>query len=199
MREACPALAHRHAARRELEVELELLVVVLAEQLLPALVVVRVEAVEVQLLLLLEPDCGAEGVSESDAAELRGGIARQVGVARTRLRDPRLGVDRHELVEDVGALGRVQLLHERERRARRRVRREERRPAGGGRGRRGRRRRAAEDVESDDGGVQRGGEERYPHGYVDVRRLQREQRRRALAERGRDLSGFGAHGRTSRR
>ena len=102
----------------------------------------------------------------SDAAELRGGIARRIGVARTRLRDPRLGVDRHELVEDVGALGRVQLLHERERRARRRVRREERRPAGGGRGRRGRRRRAAEDVESDDGGVQRGGEEGYPHGSV---------------------------------
>ena len=56
----------------KVEVELELLVLLVAQQLLPALVVKGVEAVEVQLLLLLEPDCGAEGERER-----RRGIAQR--------------------------------------------------------------------------------------------------------------------------
>ena len=40
----------------EVEVELKLLVLVVAEQLLAALVVVRIEALEVQLLLLVKRD-----------------------------------------------------------------------------------------------------------------------------------------------
>ena len=90
VREACSALAHRHAARRELEIELELLVVVLAEQLLPALVVVRVEAVEVQLLLFLEPDCRRRA-SVSDGAELQRNCAAGRRGAHSASRSPSRG------------------------------------------------------------------------------------------------------------